>query len=84
MECPFQIQVCISDRFFAFPHNLVEPQSDVGNKLIENLIVYVPTDDDRLYIDKKQFPKFNSVLVYRHEHDVNIDSRSPKKQRPPP
>nr|WRK23074.1 hypothetical protein [Bombyx mori nucleopolyhedrovirus]WRK23626.1 hypothetical protein [Bombyx mori nucleopolyhedrovirus]WRK23764.1 hypothetical protein [Bombyx mori nucleopolyhedrovirus] len=79
MECPFQIQVCISDRFFAFPHNLVEPQSDVGNKLIENLIVYVPTDDDRLYIDKKQFPKFNSVLVYRHEHDVNIDSRSPKK-----
>ncbi|ABL76037.1 Mv-ORF85 peptide [Maruca vitrata nucleopolyhedrovirus] len=79
MECPFQIQVCISDRFFAFPHNLVEPQNDVGNKLIENLIVYVPTDDDRLYIDKKQFPKFNSVLVYRHEHDVNIDSRSPKK-----
>ncbi|USC25949.1 odv-ec43 [Palpita vitrealis nucleopolyhedrovirus] len=79
MECPFQIEVCISNRYFAFPHELVEPQNDVGNKLIENLIIYVPTDDDRFYIDKKKFPKFNSVLVYRHEHDVSIDSRSPKK-----
>ncbi|ANF29687.1 odv-ec43 [Catopsilia pomona nucleopolyhedrovirus] len=79
MECPLQIKVCISDRFFAFPYNLVEPQNDVGNKLVENLIVYVPTDEDRHYVDKKQFKRFKSVLVYRHEHDVNIDSRSPKK-----
>ncbi|AKN81033.1 ODV-EC43 [Lonomia obliqua multiple nucleopolyhedrovirus] len=79
MECPFAIKVYISDRFFAFPYNLIEPQNDVGNKSIENLIIYVPTDDDKHYIDKKQIKRFKSVLIYRHEHDVNIDSRSPKK-----
>nr|AFS51923.1 DekiORF45 [Dendrolimus kikuchii nucleopolyhedrovirus] len=80
MECPFEIRVYISDRFFAFPYNSVEPQSDVGNRPTENLIVYVPTDDDRHYVDKKQLsPRFKSVLVYRHEHDAGVDSRSPKK-----
>lgn len=79
MECSFQIKVFISDQFFMFPYKRVEPQNDIGNKLIENLIVYVPTEEDRLYIDKKQLPQFKSVLIYRHEHDANIDSRSPKK-----
>lgn len=80
MTCPFSLKVYISDKFFAFPYNLVEPQTDVGNKPMENLIVYVPTDDDRLYVDKKMFStQFKSILVYRHEHDVNLDSRAPRK-----
>lgn len=79
MECPVDIKVYISDRFFAFPYNYVEPQNDLGNEWTENLIVYVPTEDDRLYIDKKQFPKFKNILIYRHEHNADIDSRSPKK-----
>ncbi|AJD09207.1 occlusion-derived virus envelope protein [Condylorrhiza vestigialis mutiple nucleopolyhedrovirus] len=79
MECPFQIKVCVSDRFFAFPYNLVEPQSDVGNRPTENLIVYVPTEIDKLYVEKRNFPRFRSVLVYKHEHDYSGNSQSPKK-----
>ncbi|AKR14122.1 occlusion derived envelope/capsid protein [Dasychira pudibunda nucleopolyhedrovirus] len=79
MECPFQIKVCVSDRFFAFPYNLVEPQTDVGNRPTENLVVYVPTDADVLYVEKRNFPRFRSVLVYKHEQDYNGNSQSPKK-----
>ncbi|AAK85659.1 hypothetical protein [Epiphyas postvittana nucleopolyhedrovirus] len=79
MECPFQIKVCVSDRFFSFPYNLVEPQSDVGNRPMDSLIVYVPTDADKLYIEKRNFSRFNSVLVYKHEHDYNGNSQLPKK-----
>jgi hypothetical protein len=79
MECPLQIKVCVSDRFFAFPYNMVEPQSDVGNRPTESLIVYVPTDTDKLYVEKRNFPRFRSVLVYKHEHDYSGNSQSPKK-----
>ncbi|AUR45073.1 occlusion derived envelope/capsid protein [Spilosoma obliqua nucleopolyhedrosis virus] len=79
MECPFQIKVYVNNRFFVFPYNLVEPQSDVGNKLTENLIVYVPTDADVLYVEKRNFPRFRSVLVYKHEQDYNGNSQAPKK-----
>ncbi|AHD25535.1 ac109 [Choristoneura murinana nucleopolyhedrovirus] len=79
MECPFQIKVCVSDRFFTFPYNLVEPQSDVGNRLTENLIVYVPTDADVLYVEKRNFPRFRSVLVYKHEQNYNGNIQAPKK-----
>uniref|UniRef100_A0AAE6H2P0 ODV-EC43 n=1 Tax=Dione juno nucleopolyhedrovirus TaxID=2594175 RepID=A0AAE6H2P0_9ABAC len=79
MECPFQIKVCVSDRFFAFPYNLVEPQTDVGNRATENLVVYVPTEADVLYVEKRNFPRFRSVLVYKHEHDHNGNSQAPKK-----
>ncbi|BBD50502.1 occlusion-derived virus envelope/capsid protein E43 [Samia cynthia nucleopolyhedrovirus] len=79
MECPFQIKVCVSDRFFAFPYNLVEPQSDVGNRPTDSLIVYVPTDADVLYVEKRNFPRFTSVLVYKHEIDYSGNSQQPKK-----
>ncbi|AGR56935.1 ODV-EC43 [Choristoneura occidentalis alphabaculovirus] len=79
MECPFQIKVCVSDRFFAFPYSLVEPQSDVGNRPTENLVVYVPTDADVLYVEKRNFPRFRSVLVYKHEQNYNGNSQAPKK-----
>nr|UIX56174.1 HycuOrf-46 hypothetical protein [Hyphantria cunea nucleopolyhedrovirus]UIX56320.1 HycuOrf-46 hypothetical protein [Hyphantria cunea nucleopolyhedrovirus] len=79
MECPFQIKVCVSNRFFVFPYNLVEPQSDVGNRPTENLVVYVPTDADVLYVEKRNFPRFRSVLVYKHEQDYNGNSQAPKK-----
>ncbi|UZE89724.1 ODV-EC43 [Parapoynx stagnalis nucleopolyhedrovirus] len=79
MECPFDIKVYISDRYFLFPYDMVQNQNDVGNKTTNNLIVYVPLDSDRFYIDQNKFTRFDSVLILRHEHDKSLSSKTPKK-----
>ncbi|AAC70293.1 LdOrf-107 peptide [Lymantria dispar multiple nucleopolyhedrovirus] len=77
--CPLNIKVCISDYFVAFPYEYVVPQNDVGNALVLNLVVYVPTDEDIRYVDASKLPAFQSVLVYRHELGDASETRVPKK-----
>ncbi|AAY84030.1 ODV-EC43 [Chrysodeixis chalcites nucleopolyhedrovirus] len=79
MTCPFNIKVIISDRFFTFPHDYVVPQTDVGGAPVRNLVVYVPSEEDVQYVDKRLFTNFDSVLVYRHEWTDRVESRAPKK-----
>lgn len=79
MTCPFNICVHISDRFFAFPFNRVQPQKDLGGANVRNLIVYVPTEEDVKFVDKTYFTEFTSVMVQRHEWSERIESRAPKK-----
>ena len=80
MACPFNIKVIISELFCVFPHDYVKPQHDVGNALLKNLIVYVPTENEIQYIKKNVLLKtFNKVLIYRHESLPNVEARSPKK-----
>lgn len=80
MTCPFNIKVCISERFFAFPYEYCIPQTDLGDAPVRQLVVYVPTDDDIQYVDKTQLQaQFDSILVYRHEPSDKIESRAPRK-----
>ncbi|AKC91673.1 ac109 [Lambdina fiscellaria nucleopolyhedrovirus] len=77
--CPHNIKVCISSRFFLFPYNYVVPQKDVGGSPVLKLVVYVPTEDDVLYVDRGKFPQFKSVLVMRHESSGEGETRIAKK-----
>jgi hypothetical protein len=79
MECPFNIKVVISEQFFTFPYEYVVAQTDIGRELVKNLIVYVPTEEDKEYVDVSKLKSFNSVLVVRHENDESVESRAPKK-----
>ncbi|ACF05371.1 hypothetical protein [Adoxophyes orana nucleopolyhedrovirus] len=80
MACPFDIKVCISEKFFIFPYEYVTPQNDVGGAHVQNLVVYVPTEEDVQYVDKSKFINFKSILVYRHElNDSHTETRLAKK-----
>ncbi|QYC92692.1 Occlusion-derived virus envelope/capsid protein-43 [Trabala vishnou gigantina nucleopolyhedrovirus] len=80
MTCPNNIKVCISARFFLFPYEYVAAQKDVGGAPVYNLIVYVPTDEDTQYVDKKKLTNFKSVQVLRHEmNDRSYETRLAKK-----
>ncbi|AXS67750.1 odv-ec43 [Cryptophlebia peltastica nucleopolyhedrovirus] len=80
MACPFNITVCISERFFSFPYEYVVPQSDVGGAPVDNLVIYVPTEEDIQYINTSQLTNFKSVLVYRQEfNNVRSETRLAKK-----
>ncbi|AHH82671.1 ODV-E43 [Buzura suppressaria nucleopolyhedrovirus] len=79
MACSSNIKVCISTRFFQFPHEYVTPQNDVGNQPVNNLIVYVPTDEDVQYVDRKKLSAFASVRVLRHENTNHSENRLARK-----
>ncbi|QHB21756.1 ODV-ec43 [Artaxa digramma nucleopolyhedrovirus] len=67
MACPNNIKVCISTRFFMFPYAYVTAQTDVGGAPVNDLIIYVPTDEDIQYIDRTKLATFKTVRIVRHE-----------------
>nr|ACC77632.1 ODV-Ec43 [Ophiusa disjungens nucleopolyhedrovirus] len=80
MACPLNIEVCISDRFFAVPYIQIQTQRDVGQAPVRNLIMYVPTEEDVHFVDKSYFKNiFTSVSVEKQERVDLADSRAPRK-----
>ncbi|ABI35768.1 Odv-ec43 [Ectropis obliqua nucleopolyhedrovirus] len=79
MSCPNNIKVCISTRFFLFPYEYVTAQNDVGGQPVYNLIVYVPTDEDVKYVDKKKLSSFHSIRILKHDNYNLNETRLAKK-----
>nr|QGX02325.1 maco-A 80 [Mamestra configurata nucleopolyhedrovirus A]WRQ96316.1 maco-A 80 [Mamestra configurata nucleopolyhedrovirus A]WRQ96485.1 maco-A 80 [Mamestra configurata nucleopolyhedrovirus A] len=80
MTCSFNIAVYISDRFFAFPYDRVEPQHDVGGALVRKLIVYVPTEEDVKFVNTAYIKNFDYIAVQRQEYNERHESHSPEKK----
>lgn len=80
MACPLNIKVCISEQFYRFPYEYIVPQNDVGNQPVLNLVVYVPTEEDKQYVNVQQLAAtFNSILVVHHENEGPNETRLAKK-----
>ncbi|AUA60321.1 ODV-EC43 [Operophtera brumata nucleopolyhedrovirus] len=67
MACNSNILVRVSEKYVLFPHSEVKAMTDVGGAVNENLIVYVPTNEDIEYVYKSSLTNFRNVLIMKHE-----------------